>query len=159
MEKFNSMKLESKKLHEHYKQAMSAAQKKIVDRWEQQGNDIQLELIFPNNKPKANAYSVDILLPDYLTLVEIDGPFHDNMVARDNIRDKHILSIAHNTGYNWQFKRIPFEIPKDLLYGTLQGSQRELVKSNYNAWLNNFADTHLSIIKNEFKLRQLKLNI
>lgn len=145
-------------MHEHYKQAMSEAHRKIAKRWQEQGNEVQLELLFPNDKRKANPYSVDILLPEFLSLVEIDGGFHDNMTIRDSIRDRHILSIAHQTGFNWQFKRIPLIIPKGLLYGMLQGKERELVKSNYIGWLNNFSDTHLSAIKNEFRLRKLKLS-
>lgn len=151
-----TLKVESKNLHVYYKSAMSEAHKKIARRWEQNGEDIQLELLFPNDKKSRNPYSVDILLPNYLTMIEIDGVCHDDKLERDNRRDNHIMSIAQNTGIDWTLKRIPLEIPENLIYGHLRDSKRQNVKDNYLSWLNKLADRELMLIKQEYNLRRLE---
>lgn len=159
-QKFLSLDLKARSIREHYKKAMSEAHKKIAQRWVENGANItvknETEILFPNNKNKANPYSVDIILPEYLTLIEIDGYQHESMRERDNIRDVHILEIAHNTGVDWRLKRLPLAIPKNLLYGQLQGIKREQVKAEYISWLNKLADDSLAMIKQEYLARRLE---
>jgi very-short-patch-repair endonuclease len=151
-----TLNIDQKNLHTYYKSAMSEAHKKIARRWQTNGENIQLELLFPNDKKNRNPYSIDILLPDYLTMIEIDGACHDDRLERDNKRDNYIMSIAQNTGVDWNLKRIPLDIPENLIYGHLRDSKRQNVKDNYISWLNKLADKELFLIKQEYNLKRLE---
>ena len=154
--KHTTLELKAKSLHEYYKRAMSELHKKVAKRWQEQGEIVHIEQLFPNDKPKQNAYSVDMVLPDYLAIIEIDGDCHIGRETRDSIRDQHIMSIALGTGIEWRIKRIPVSIPQNLLYGQLQGREREQVKAQYINWLNKLADDSLAMIKQEYLARKLQ---
>jgi len=150
-----SLKINQKKTHEHYLHAVSAASLKIINYWRASGVEIQKELLFPNDKPNNQPYSVDAFLVKEHILVEIDGaPFHLD-TERDQKRDKHIEGIASHTGHDCHIIRLPLVIPEHLIFGNLQGKKRQEVKVEYQKWLANWAKVELASLPDRLKLARL----
>jgi len=153
-----SLKINQKKTHEHYLHAVSAASLKIINYWRASGVEIQKELLFPNDKPNNQPYSVDAFLVDEHILVEIDGvPFHLD-TERDQKRDRHIEGIASHTGHECKIVRVPLLIPERLIYGNLQGKKRQEVKVEYQEWLEDWAMVELRKVKDRARLQNLLKN-
>lgn len=62
--------------------------------------------IYAKMQQKVGKYQVDFLLPDLLTVLEIDGDRHKHRKTYDNKRDKEIKKIL---GVHWEVIRINTE--------------------------------------------------
>jgi len=116
------------------KRQISGLQQSIVEILnELSPTQVAQEVLIHNDEYPSYPFRIDIVVgyrEGVQVAVEIDGHYHDKpeSVARDARKTAKMESMGYNV------MRIPYRIPRNLVYAQLNGDKRVFVKQQYERW-------------------------
>ena len=116
------------------KRQISGLQQSIVEELEALTTArVTQEVLINNDMYPSYPFRIDLVVgePEGVQVaVEIDGHHHNKPEAI--ARDARKTAKMESMGYT--ILRIPYSIPRDLVYAQLQGDQRRFIKQQYERW-------------------------